>query len=167
MEVESFILDENGWVPNNPRLPVIVYRAALDVRSGDIAAGFERAFSSHGWPPRWRDGVYDYHHYHSTAHEALGIAAGMATLTLGGPDGTEVAVSAGDALVLPVGTGHRRIQASGDFLVVGAYPEGQDWDVCLDAPPAHALARMRALPVPPQDPLSGPDGPLTTLWSAA
>ena len=154
MTRERFILQENDWVPNNRDLPVLVYRR---VESGDceaVARNFEQRFAAHGWPPDWRDTIYDYHHYHSTAHEALGIAAGRATLMLGGPDGREVEVRAGDALILPVGTGHCRIEASEDFLVVGAYPEGQDWDIYKEAPSPEMRERMASLATP-CDPVTG------------
>jgi uncharacterized protein YjlB len=82
---EEFLLEANGWVPNNPTLPVIVYRAVEHGDCEEIARAFDKRFADHGWPPDWRDTVYDYHHYHSTAHEALGVAAGKATLELGGP----------------------------------------------------------------------------------
>jgi uncharacterized protein YjlB len=134
MEVEHFILHENGWVPNNDRLPVLLYRSAMSENPDAAASDFERLFAQHGRPPRWRNGVYDYHHYHSTAHEALGIAGGFAPVDARRPGGREIKVSAGDALVLPTGTGHRRIEASRDFLVVRAYPAGQEWDICHDAP---------------------------------
>ena len=159
MKVESFLLPEHDWVPNNPRLPVLLYRGA--VKFGpceETAKAFETAFEENGWPPQRRDGVYDYHHYHSTAHEALGIAAGSATLTIGGPGGRDIHVVAGDALVLPTGTGHRCVDATDNFLVVGAYPRGQDWDICREAPSEEARRRMADLPVPDADPIQGTTG---------
>jgi uncharacterized protein YjlB len=33
------------------------------------------------------DGIYPFHHFHSTAHEVLGIVAGSAVVVLGGPSG--------------------------------------------------------------------------------
>ena len=88
-EPELLQLSRNGWMPNNERLPVLLYRSAFDKPGGaDPAAVFERAFRANGWPPQWRNGVYDFHHYHSTAHEVLGFAAGTARLVLGGEAGT-------------------------------------------------------------------------------
>lgn len=75
-------------------------------------------------------------------------------------------MEAGDALVLPTGTGHRSIEASGDFLVVGAYPEGQNWDICREAPNAEARRRMAGLPIPNADPVAGGAGPLIGNGSA-
>ncbi|WP_145200293.1 cupin [Sphingobium sp. B2] len=164
METDQFILHENDWVPNNECLPVLIYRGAVKAEGKKAAERFERLFADHGWLPQWRDTIFDYHHYHSTAHEALGVATGYGTLLLGGPGGREVEVRAGDALVLPVGIGHRRLDVSDDFLVVGAYPDGQEWDICREAPSDETRRRMRDFPVPDRDPVVGESGGVVHLW---
>ena len=156
MDTESFHLTPHAWVPNNAVLPVVLYRGAMPPGACEaVASAFEEVFDRHGWPPQWRDGVYDFHHYHSTAHEVLGVAGGWARLIIGGPGGREIEVTSGDAILLPAGTGHCCFEADEDFLVVGAYPEGQAFDICRQAPDAQARHRMTALLLPPLDPVIG------------
>ena len=163
---EQLHLKPNGWMPNSP-LPVLLYRNAFSTAANadTLASTMESLFTENGWPPQWRNGVYAFHHYHSTAHEVLGFAGGHADLVLGGEGGTPLTVHAGDIAVLPAGTGHCRITASDDFLVVGAYPSGEHWDICRSSPTSQVIERMRNVRFPASDPLSGPEGALPKLWT--
>jgi len=80
------IIGDDGRFPNNSKLPVIIYRQAIesDAVSAEIV---EALFASNRWRHSWRNGIYPYHHYHSTVHEVLGIYAGRAKVQLGGPEG--------------------------------------------------------------------------------
>ena len=167
---EILRLSRNGWVPNNGQLPVLLYRGAFPIsgdKSPEMASAMEAVFEQNGWPAQWRNGVYDFHHYHSTAHEVLGFARGWGRLVLGGEGGHELVVRAGDVAVLPTGTGHCRLDASSDFLVIGAYPKGETWDICRSAPDAATLERMRKVAFPLSDPVSGAGGALVQHWHSA
>jgi uncharacterized protein YjlB len=161
---ETLHFPASEWVPNHPFLPVLVYRQIFELRERDRAHVFERLFSDSGWQGLWRNGIFAYQHYHVGAHEVMGIAEGKAELLIGGPGGTSLDVSAGDCLVLPAGTGHRRISASADFLVIGGYPPGQHADIETAAATPGELKIIASLPIPKNDPLYGAAGPLVSLW---
>jgi uncharacterized protein YjlB len=153
MKLELWHAPPGDSIPNHPRFPVLVYRAVESATRGADAA--RSLFAEHGWGGAWVDGIFGFHHYHSTSHEALAVVAGRATVELGGPQGQAFDVSAGDVLVLPAGTGHRRASSEPGFTVVGAYPAGQeDYDLLRDDDPA-ARERIAALPAPHDDPVGG------------
>jgi uncharacterized protein YjlB len=164
MDLETHHFEDDGGIPNSP-LPVLVYHDVEQVRD---ARSCEALFARHRWLGAWRDGIFPFHHFHSTAHEVLGIVAGRATVVLGGPRGRRFEVRPGDVLVLPAGTSHCNAGSSGDLLVVGAYPDGMEWDLRRGDPTEHdeVLANIRAVPLPAADPVHGPDGALGALWRA-
>jgi len=166
--IEDYLFADDGVVPNNPRLPLIVYRGALET-GGDAAASCMTLFDRNGWTGAWKNGVYAHHHYHSSAHEVLGIAAGWVRVRLGGEGGQTVELRAGDVVVIPAGVAHKNEGASTDLIVVGAYPRGQTADMCSPgaADPARALPRIVAVPLPAGDPVHGSSGPLVERWRAA
>ncbi len=163
---QLFRFRDDGETPNN-RLPLVVYRGAikLDV-AFDPAAVFEETFARHGWREAWRDGIYDFLHFHSATHEVLGFARGKVTIEFGGRRGRTLTLSAGDVAVLPAGIGHRCVSASDDLLVVGAYPGGGRYDEPRpeEIDYADALASIAKVKLPRQDPVYGSGGPLIELW---
>jgi uncharacterized protein YjlB len=168
-DVQVVPLTPTALFPNNSRLPVLLYRSALRLaQSPDPARIVERKFKQHAWSGGWRDGVYNYHHYHSTAHEVLGCYAGRALVQVGGPDGAVLEFARGDVLVLPAGAAHKSLENSGDFSVVGAYAQARDYDMLRGH--AHedreaAERRIAAVPLPAADPVFGSEGPLTKHWT--
>src|SRR4030095_16318675 len=88
---------DDGRVPNNPALSFVLYKSAIDIAHiGDPAALFEQAFEANGWGGSWRNGIYDYVHYHPRTHEVLGVARGRARVQFGGRKGRQVELKAGE-----------------------------------------------------------------------
>jgi uncharacterized protein YjlB len=167
VEPEQFSFKDDGVFPNSV-LPVLLYRQAFKREPGDRAFVVEQRFAENDWINSWRNGVYSFAHYHSTTHEVLGVYGGAATLRLGGEHGKNVEVYAGNVIVIPAGVAHQNIGASEDFAVVGAYPDGREWDLLRgragERPKAdHAIA---ALPISDNDPIYGPEGPLQRIWKS-
>ncbi|WP_454621278.1 cupin domain-containing protein [Bradyrhizobium cenepequi] len=161
----TIVFEDDGLVPNNP-LPFLVYKAAVNVNNDHPEKTIEGLFGANGWGAMWRNGVFDYLHYHSTVHEVLGVSRGNARVEFGGERGKVLEISAGDVAILPAGTGHQLISSSDDFRVVGAYPPGPPMEITRPTPENHAKA-LKTIPqvaTPKTDPVMGEDGPLIRLW---
>jgi uncharacterized protein YjlB len=116
----KFAFRDDGETPNS-RWPRVVYRSAVAANPAyDAAAIFEALFAWNGWKGSWRDGMYDWLHYHSNTHEVLGISRGRLRARFGGAKGRVLSVKAGDVVILPAGVGHFCESASPDLLIVGA-----------------------------------------------
>jgi uncharacterized protein YjlB len=126
----------------------------------------EERFAANNWTNSWRNGVYPFHHYHSTSHEVLGIYGGSALLHLGGENGEKINVSAGDIIAIPAGVGHKNLGSSDDFGVVGAYPDGRNYDLLRGQPSERPQAdkNIAALSIPDFDPLQGKADGLREIW---
>lgn len=163
---ETFTFADDGAIPNSPK-PLLVYRNAVPTDPNAI----EDLFARNHWPPAWRNGVFPFHHFHSTAHEALGVARGHARVLFGGPNGKILELHAGDVAILPAGTGHCNQGASPDLLIVGAYPAGTaaQLDTRRGRREEHdeVVRNIATVPVPDADPVTGPHGPLPRLWVGA
>ncbi len=167
MQTSAHHFADGGDVPNNARFPLIVYAGAIDPRVNDAAAAFEALFAASGWGGGWRNGIFPFHHYHSTAHEVLGIARGTAEVRFGGEGGETLSVKAGDAILIPAGVGHKRLSSDPDLLVIGAYPPGQHADLMREGAedPAGIRRRVAAVAMPARDPVGGDAGPMKRLWT--
>jgi uncharacterized protein YjlB len=161
-EPAAFRFADDGVVPNSA-LPLLVYAGVLRDRA---PAAVQRLFAAHGWGDGWVNGIFARHHYHSTAHEVLGVTDGWAEVRFGGPQGETLRVEAGDVVVVPAGVGHCRLTSGGGFRCVGAYPSGQRPDLRHGEPGDRegAPANVAAVPRPAQDPVYGPEGPLHRHW---
>ncbi len=164
---QALTFSDDGSIPNNPRLPLLVYRNAVDLSgTPNPEEVVERIFARHGWGDMWRNGIYPYVHYHSMIHEALGVARGRARVQFGGPQGDELDLGPGDVAVLPAGTGHQCLWAAPELIVIGAYPKTGKFDLCRGSKAEHAKAveTIPKVPLPDTDPVHGADGPLMSLW---
>jgi uncharacterized protein YjlB len=159
------ILLDDGQFPNNSRFPLLVYKNALGVTNGKT---IEALFESNRWVNAWQDGILDFHHYHSTTHEVLAVMSGVARLQFGGPSGVTIEANTGDVIIVPAGVAHKCLDSDDSFKVVGAYPEGFDYDMKYGKPDERPEAdhNVKSVPLPESDPVYGTDGPLQKNWTS-
>ncbi|WNB90845.1 cupin domain-containing protein [Bacillus sp. NEB1478] len=163
-DVKTLFFSDDGKIPNHPSWPVLLYVGALN----EVPEDALNVFEVNGWSNGWENGVFDYHHYHSNTHEVLAVISGEAVIQLGGEEGVPLEISEGDVIILPAGTGHKKISASNDFKVAGAYPNGMEHDLkkgLADDRP-EVLDNIMLVPFPDTDPVFGKEGPMFELWKS-
>jgi uncharacterized protein YjlB len=165
-KANAVMFKDDGIIPNHPDWPLVLYRGAVSLPGNlDPAAIMEDLFDMNGWRDFWRNGIYDYVHYHSRIHEVLGIARGRGKVRFGGNQGKTIQLKAGDVAILPAGTGHQCLTASADFLVVGAYPPSGTYDECTKSEDhGRALKTIPKVGRPRKDPVYGSKGQLLSVW---
>ena len=165
-QVVFHALKDDGTFPNNEKLPLLVYINAIEAQEHDLAGAIEQIIMDNGWGGSWRNGIYSFQHYHSTAHEVLCIYSGKVKVQLGGPKGVTIHGGAGDVIIIPAGVAHKNLGSSADFRCIGAYPPGQTWDMNYGKPGERPAAdrNIASVPLPSTDPVYGSEGPLIHNW---
>lgn len=79
-------LKSDGTFPNNDAHPLLIYQRVLAGTEASQSRG-AALLTENGWTSPWAWGVFPYHHYHSTAWEALLCVQGEADIQFGGPTG--------------------------------------------------------------------------------
>lgn len=168
MDCETYFFEDDGSIPNNPDLPLLLYPDALSDDHTDASACRE-LLNEQNWSNEWVNGIYSYHHYHSTTHEVLAVLSGSATVKMGGEQGKELSISKGDVIVIPAGVGHCNLGSSVDFRVMGAYPGGQGYDLCTgkDDERPQVLENIKNVAIPDLDPVTGEKEPLHQKWKSS
>lgn len=163
MEIVQFNFKDDGRIPNS-YLPLIVYKSVFSGES--LADAMQEKFAENNWKNAWRNGVFPYHHYHSITHEVVGVYSGNAKLHMGGEAGEIIDVEAGDVIVIPAGVGHKKVSASDDFAVIGAYPNGMNYDLMTgeEGERPRADERIAKVPMPGTDPVLGAKGGINEFW---
>lgn len=161
VEIKSLQFKDDGSIPNNPAYPLLLYKDVI-TSTDDVKA----ILTENNWLGAWRGGVASFHHYHSNTHEVLVVVSGKAQLQLGGEQGEQVQVEQGDTAILPAGVGHKLLEGSTDFAVIGAYPNGKSYDFCYGkAEERHEnVENIKNVPLHDTDPLFGERGPLFSYW---
>lgn len=160
-QILTYFFEDNGSIPNNPRFPLTIYPDILEDKDDVVAI-----FASNKWLGAWRDSIFTYHHYHSNSHEVLAVVSGSASVHMGGPQGEIIDINKGDVMVIPAGVGHKRLSSSEDFAVIGAYPNGNDYNLCREGDTDYEARKeeIRQTPLPQTDPLFGEDSFLLQQW---
>lgn len=143
-----------------------MYKGVLKIPFLFPATHVRNLFRKNDWTNAWDFGIFEYHHYHSITHEALGIYGGKTNLQLGGDQGVMITLEKGDVLVIPAGVAHKNLGKENDISCIGAYPGGSEYDMNYGRPGERPLTdnNIAAVPIPATDPVTGAGG-LTEIWA--
>ena len=163
-DMKEIYFEDDGKMPNS-KFPLVLYKNAFGERDRSGAAWLEKRFALNNWTNSWRNGIYSFHHYHSTSHEVLGIYSGQAMVHLGGESGEKLNLEAGDIIIIPAGVGHKNLDSE-NLGVVGAYPNGRSWDLNRGRKSERPRAdkNIAALPIPLSDPILGKGDGIVKIW---
>lgn len=166
--VTPIYLQDNKPFPNNS-LPVLFYENVLE---GALGTGYssqevQSFFEKNGYTNSWIAGILERHHFHSTAHEVLACTRGEVQVQLGGPHGEIVNFRKGDVVLLPAGVSHKRLDATENFQIVGAYPHN-DSEYDFQYGDANDYERIKdailKVKIPLTDPVTGSPGAVGEFW---
>ena len=165
-KMQTFLILDDGTFPNNDILSLVLMQQVFDPAAKNLARTIEKTFHKNAWGKSWRNGIFTFHHYHSTAHEVLGLYAGRVKAQFGGLYGQAVTAQAGDVIIIPAGVSHKNLDQSPDFRCVGAYPAGQSPDMQYGESGERPRTdqNIRSVSLPKSDPVFGKNGPLLEIW---
>ena len=165
-KIQTLLIPADGRFPNNDALALILMQQVFDPAAKNLVRDIEKTFHGNAWRGSWRNGIFTFHHYHSTAHEVLGLYSGRVKAQFGGPEGQAVTAKTGDVIIIPAGVAHKNLDQSPDFRCVGAYPAGQSPDMQYGKPGERPSTdqNIRSVPLPKTDPVFGKNGPLLEIW---
>jgi uncharacterized protein YjlB len=165
MTPELFFLQDDGRFPNS-RLPAVCFRNAVNIPPVFAYRKLKAELSRNNWKNAWKSGIFTFHHYHSTTHEALIALAGSTVLQLGGENGETLAFSKGDLLVIPAGVAHKNLGSENDISCLGAYPNGDLYDMNYGKEGERPAADLviATVKIPASDPLPSTKGKLVGTW---
>jgi uncharacterized protein YjlB len=163
MEFSIYLLPDDGTFPNS-KWPLIIYSKVFE--EDPTADDIKNLFQSNQWSNCWQNGIYSYHHYHSITHEVMGVCRGSCEALFGGDAGVLVTLRCGDFVIVPAGVAHKNLGSQNEFICVGAYPNGKEFDINYGKVNERPLvdANISALPVPDLDPVFGNLGKLHRYW---
>src|SRR5579863_4912831 len=165
-DLKKIYCADDGIFPNSG-LPALLYRNVFTLPFLFPANFIKNIFERNNWSNAWKAGIFPYHHYHSNTHEVLGVYKGKAKIVLGGESGNLIEIQKGDVLIIPAGVAHKNLGAENQVGVIGAYPNGKEYDMKYgrkDERP-DADINIEHVPIPKTDPVLGPFSGVVKIWN--